>query len=58
MNDEEFEYCHNFAVWAGARASQRGFTTVKVLKDALDNCGIKDFARQPSLLTSADDFNR
>jgi hypothetical protein len=27
---------HNFAVWAAARAAQRGFTTVENLKAALE----------------------
>ncbi len=57
MNDEEFNYSHNFAVWAGARASQRGFTSVKVLKDALESCGIQSFARNPNVLISAEDFD-
>lgn len=31
-----FTHRHNFAVWAAARASQRGFTTVSNLKIALE----------------------
>jgi hypothetical protein len=34
---------HNFAVWAAARAAQRGFTTVENLKAALEQCGITEY---------------
>jgi len=43
-----FQHRHNFAVWAAARATQRGFTTTANLRDALDNCGICEFLRQPA----------
>lgn len=42
-NDVHFWYRHEFAVWAGARASQRGFTTIKNLKNALECSGVVDF---------------
>lgn len=57
MQDIEFDYRHDFAVWAGARASQRGFTTVKLLKEALELSGVKEFSRNPSLVTSSSEFN-
>jgi len=38
-----FEHRHNFAVWAAARAAQRGFTNTRNLKDALESCGIQRF---------------
>ena len=36
---------HNFAVWAAARAAQRGFkgATVPALQQALEGCGILEF---------------
>jgi len=42
-----FEHKHNFSVWAAARATQRGFTNVKNLKEALEQCGIVEFLRKP-----------
>lgn len=41
------EHRHRFAVWAAARASQRGFTTVMQLRSALERSGIREaLARQ------------
>jgi hypothetical protein len=37
------EHRHRFAVWAAARAAQRGFTTVAHLRAALENCGVRVF---------------
>ena len=34
---------HRFSIWASARASQRGFTTVKVLVDALEKTDLEEF---------------
>ena len=42
-----FEHRHRFSAWAAARATQRSFTTVENLRDALQNCGIVDFLRNP-----------
>lgn len=36
MTYELSEHRHRFAVWAVARATQRGFTTVKRLQEALE----------------------
>jgi hypothetical protein len=35
------EHRHRFAVWAAARAAQRGFTTVAPLRDALESTSIR-----------------
>jgi len=35
------EHRHRFAVWAAARAAQRGFTTVKNLRAALQAADIR-----------------
>jgi len=47
-----FEHRHRFSVWAAARATQRSFTSVDNLRDALDNCGIANFLRNPDALTT------
>jgi hypothetical protein len=47
MAYDAFQHRHNFAVWASARAAQRGFTDVATLKEALDDCGIVEFVRDP-----------
>ena len=44
-------HIHRFAVWAAARASQRGFTSVVVLRDALEQSGIVEFLQEPDALT-------
>ena len=42
-----YQHRHNFAVWAGARAAQRGFTTTEKLKGALESTSIKNFVDRP-----------
>jgi hypothetical protein len=44
------EHRHRFAVWAAARASQRGFTTVKNLRDALQATDIRSVLSDPRTL--------
>ena len=52
------EHRHRFAVWAAARASQRGFTTVKNLRDALQATDIREVLAAPQTLQiSAVEFN-
>lgn len=46
-----FEHRHRFSLWAAARATQRSFTSVENLRDALENCGIDNFLRNPDALT-------
>lgn len=45
MSYDHFEHRHRFAVWAGARASQRGLksATVSILREALESTEIRDF---------------
>ncbi|MEK7994019.1 MAG: hypothetical protein AAB403_09475 [Planctomycetota bacterium] len=43
-----FTHRHNFAVWAAARASQRGFTTVSNLKAALEASKLPLVIQNPS----------
>ena len=43
MPYEHSEHRHRFAVWAAARAAQRGFTTVEHLRDALEATPIRAF---------------
>ena len=40
-------HIHRSAIWAAARASQRGFTSVIVLRDALEQSGIVEFVPKP-----------
>lgn len=46
------EHRHRFAVWAAARASQRGFTaaTVEILRDALEATDIRGVLTTPATL--------
>ena len=37
------EHRHRFSVWAAARATQRGFASVDVLRDALQCSGVVEF---------------
>ena len=48
MTYSEYTHRHNFAVWAAARAAQRGFTNVEMLRDALEQSGIESFIEKPS----------
>ncbi len=44
------EHRHRFAVWAAARASQHGFTTVEPLRDALQATDIRKVLSAPQTL--------
>ena len=44
------EHRHRFAVWAAARAAQRGFTTVKNLRHALQTTDIRSVLAAPETL--------
>ena len=52
-----FQHKHNFSVWAGARASQRGFTNVENLKNALEQCGVVEYLRNNNLYVETKAFN-
>jgi len=45
-----FTHRHNFAVWAAARAAQRGFTNVQNLKVALEASGVQRFLPDPDFI--------
>lgn len=47
-----FTHRHNFAVWAAARAAQRGFTGVQNLKEALEASGVQRFLPDPEFLNT------
>jgi hypothetical protein len=47
-----FTHRHNFAVWAAARAAQRGFTSVQNLKEALEASGVQRFLPDPEFLNT------
>ena len=44
------EHRHRFAVWAAARAAQRGFTTVENLKTALETTDLRSVVSNSELL--------
>jgi hypothetical protein len=44
------EHRHRFAVWTAARAAQRGFVSVDVLRDALEATEIARFVLEPASL--------
>jgi hypothetical protein len=50
-----FEHRHRFAVWAAARAAQRGLTTVENLRDALEATDIRDFLLEEEKVLSLSD---
>ena len=56
------EHRHRFAVWAAARAAQRGFTTVRNLRDALQATDIRAVLASPSTFeysaTQCDELHR
>jgi hypothetical protein len=47
-----FEHRHRFSSWAAARATQRSFTSVENLRDAIENCGIVGFLRNNSAMST------
>lgn len=57
MSYNSFEHRHRFAVWAGARAAQRAFTSVENLRAALEETDVRDFLSLPqSLIVDATYF--
>lgn len=46
MDYDHFEHRHRFSVWAAARATQRGFTSVANLRDALKRCEVHDYVKK------------
>jgi len=58
MPYDHFEHRHRFAVWAAARAAQRAFARVEVLRDALEQTDIRQFvADRGSLVTTGEEFD-
>lgn len=49
MSYDLSEHRHRFAVWAAARAAQRGFTTVENLRDALEATDIRSTLSAPDV---------
>lgn len=59
MSYDITEHRHRFAVWAAARAAQRGFTTVRNLRDALQATDIQETLSASSTLDlSAAQFDK
>ena len=55
MSYNLFEHRHRFAVWAAARATQRGFTSVEKLRAALESTDIKTFVQQQANVEISED---
>ena len=53
MSYDLSEHRHRFAVWAAARAAQRGFTTVEKLREALQATDIRKVLSAPQTLQLA-----
>jgi hypothetical protein len=58
MPYELTEHRHRFAAWAAARGSQRNFTSVDKLRDALESCGVREFVSADPRCTMDDDSFR
>jgi hypothetical protein len=43
------EHLHRYAVWTAARAAQRGFTTTKNIKQAIDATSLKELIHKPEI---------
>ncbi len=54
------EHLHNYAVWTAARAVQRGYTTTKNIKAAIDKTELSFLANKGGIKTSEefDNFHR
>lgn len=53
-----YQHRHHFAIWAAARATQRGFTTTGNLRDALESTSIEEFVESPCGKETFDDRHR
>lgn len=49
------EHRHRFALWAAARAAQRGHTTVINLRDALESTDIRSFLEKPESFNTGEE---
>jgi hypothetical protein len=58
MSYSEYEHRHNFFIWAAARAAQRGFTNVEMLRDALEQSRIEEFVKSGELKGSFDENHK
>ena len=57
MEYTEAQHKHNFAVWAGSRAAQRGFTRVEYLKVSLEKCGVVECAENNFVDMVSEEFD-
>ena len=51
MSYSFIDHIHNYSVWTAARASQRGFTTTKNIKLAIEKTGLKELISPKVQLT-------
>jgi len=49
------QHRHNYAVWTASRAVQRGFTTTAIIKNAIENSGLRQFS-EANLNYQLEDF--
>lgn len=52
------QHKHNFSVWVAARAAQRGFSGVRLLRGAINVSHVRAFAENPSSIQTARQFDR
>lgn len=56
------QHIHNYAVWTAARASQRGLTSTRKIREAIESSGLRRFAESANGLKrssfSESNFNR
>ncbi|HAK79362.1 MAG TPA: hypothetical protein DCR35_17430 [Runella sp.] len=52
-----FNHLHNYAIWTAARAAQRGFTTTKNIKTAIEKTELKDLLEGNKPLKSVEEFD-
>lgn len=52
------QHKHNYAVWTAARAVQRGFTTTAVIKSAIEQTGLRQYAETTVGHESFESFHR
>ena len=47
------QHIHNYAVWTAARASQRGFTTTRKIKTAIESTSLQQFVKKSPNVNSS-----
>jgi hypothetical protein len=58
MKYTERQHRHNFAIWAACRATQRGFASVAVLRQAAEGSTLEAFSWRPTRLGAFDEQHK